>query len=119
MKFNLNLDYKRKDEAKEKMSDAEITADYLEFAVRNVYEKGLEGQKRRIFGRLQRKMDAAIESKEYVIDIEQAEFDLIKKAFNEATFDGALSKYVNVLDDYLESLKFEEAPKEEKNKEGK
>lgn len=66
------------------------------------YRDGLEGQLRRIFGRIQRKCDDAVEKGYDVLELEDSEFDLIKDTFEDSKFPPVLSKYINVLEEEIE-----------------
>ena len=107
-KFDINLNYQlsAKDEAerKGKTTPAEMTEDYLVYSVNGAYPQGMEGQLRRIWGRIQRKLFAAIESKNYVIELEAKEVDLLKKSLASAKFPAIFSKYVTILEDAINSL---------------
>lgn len=106
IKFNIEtIEYKRKPEAIEKLSNAGLTEDYISFAVRNHYAGGLENQWRRIWARVQRKFDTALETKNYEIEIEMGELDFILAAIKGAKFEADISKFVVVLEDTLEALK--------------
>lgn len=106
MEFKINLEYKRKQEAVEKMSDSELTLDYIQFAVKASHPNGLSGTQRRMFGRIQRKFESAIEEGIPSIDLDTSEFDFIKSSFfNEKTlYESTLSKYVNILEDEIERV---------------
>lgn len=79
-----------------------LTCDYLISAVNMKYREGLEGQLRRVFGRIQRKCDEALEKHYDVLELEDSEFDLIKDCFEDAKFPPVLAKYINVLEDEIE-----------------
>ncbi len=79
-----------------------LTCDYLISAVNMKYREGLEGQLRRVFGRIQRKCDEAIEKKYDILELEDSEFDLIQECFEEAKFPPVLAKYINVLEAEIE-----------------
>lgn len=85
-----------------KLTEAELTVDYLTSAVTMKYKEGLEGQLRRVFGRVQRKCDEALEKKYDVLELEDSEFDLIYESFEEAKFPSVLAKYINILEVELE-----------------
>lgn len=80
----------------------ELTAEYINFAVGNAHQQGLEGQQRRIYGRVQRKMDQAIEDGSEEIELEKAECDLLRKAFESCKVPAAVAKYFVVLEDAIE-----------------
>ena len=104
--MNINLDYKItfNKEEKIKVPDArELTFEYIMQAVMQKYEKGIEGSLRRLWGRIQRKFDTAIDAKADTVELEQAEQDFIKEAFMEAKFSPIAAKYVQILEDEIES----------------
>lgn len=84
------------------MSSQETTANYLEGAVASAHPQGLEGQQRRIWGRIQRALDRALDSDATEIEIEQAGLDFLKKAMKECKINPAMSKYFVVLEDEVE-----------------
>ncbi len=88
----------------DEFSNQEITFNYIQIAVADKYKQGLEGQKRRIFSRIQNKFDAAIENKEESIELESAEEDFIKDAFRDAKFPPLLARYVVMLEDEVDKL---------------
>lgn len=57
---------------------------------------------RRIFARVQRKLDDAIESKSDEIELEKAEQDLLKKSFNECKVPAGIAKFFVVLEEEIE-----------------
>jgi hypothetical protein len=79
-----------------------LTCDYLISSINMKYKDGLEGQLRRVFGRIQRKCDEAIDKKYDVLELEDSEFDLIQDCFEDAKFPPILSKYINILEDEIE-----------------
>lgn len=115
-KFKINLDYKRKDpkpgEEKDYLSNSELTQNYIEFAARSKYEKGLEGQLRRCFGRIQRKLDDAVDNKHDEVELEDAEIDFIVGIFdNKVLMPTALAKYLSVLEDEVDRVNAERKKK--------
>lgn len=80
----------------------ELTADYINHAVSNAHQQGLEGQQRRIYGRIQRKLDEAIETDAEEIALEQAESDFLRKAFEACKVPSVIAKYFVVLEDAIE-----------------
>ena len=107
-KIKLDLDYQAKDNNGAK----ELTLSYLEGGVNLFYKQGLEGQKRRMWGRIQRKIDdVADDDKKNVLELEDTEFDFVWDAFKKAQFSPHISKYVNVLESYLEELDKEDLKK--------
>ncbi len=98
--INLNLNYSLPEN--EKLTSQQLTIDYLLSCVNTKHKEGLEGQLRRIFGRVQRKCDEALDKKYDVLELEDSEFDLIKDCFEDAKFPAVLSKYVNILEEEVE-----------------
>jgi hypothetical protein len=107
MKINLNYNLVLPKDNKDikPLSNQELTFEYITQAVMNVYDKGLEGSLRRIWGRIQRKFDTAIESKVETVELEQAEQDFIKKTFEKAKFNPLIARYVQILEDEIDSWK--------------
>lgn len=118
MVFKLSLDYKRTAKAEEEVSNAELTVDYINYAVKTKHKEGLNGSMRRMWGRIQRKFDAAIENEEKSVDLEDSELDFVFEAFKDTKYDTSIAKYVDVLEDYLQS-KREPEKKDEGSKKGK
>lgn len=89
----------------------EMTANYIAYAVGKKHPNGLNGRDRRLYARLQRKLDDAIDQKAGEIDLETGEKDFLRSLFNsdEVKFPPGDSKYVVLLEDEIESLK--ETPK--------
>lgn len=92
-------------------SNIEITCNLITHAILKQHPEGLDGNGpvRRMFGRLQRKMDAALDAKENVLDLEQGEIDMIAKALTESKFPTGWSRLVMQLEDAVYSK--DEAPK--------
>lgn len=99
--MKVNFDYNFKDT---KESPQEITLSLITSAVSQKYEKGLEGQKRRIFGRIQRKLEEAIESKAEEIELEEAEKDFLRSAYKDAKYPAVWSKNIIEFEDEMEKL---------------
>lgn len=102
-KLNINLDYKTPaSNGQAQLSNRELTANYIDAAVGSSHSQGLEGQMRRIFGRVQRKIDEAIESGKDEIELEKAEQDFLRKSFSECKIPAQLVKYFVVLEEEVE-----------------
>jgi len=103
LNINFNVPEKEQDE---NFSNVNLAINYIVYAVKQRYQDGLEGQRRRIWGRMQRKMDAALEKDaETKINLESAEVDFLKGLFtDELRFPAAASKYVVVLEDAIRAL---------------
>ena len=104
--MNINLDYKIPDNERGGFSNAELTRNYLLQAVAAVHPQGIGGQKNRIWGRIQRKVDDAIDEKKDTIDLEKAEIEFLRKDVfsKDPTVHPAASKYFTVLEDEIDSL---------------
>jgi hypothetical protein len=118
LKLKTNLDYKFKYSEEElKNLDAtknDVTLNYLAVAINSKYKDGLEGQKRRIWGRIQKKFADIEESKVYEIEIEEAEKDFILDAFKEAKYPANMSSIVTYFEEeFIEKMT---AKKEEDKK---
>jgi hypothetical protein len=102
--LTINLDYQTPPAAEGdiRKTNSELTENYILHAVNDTHPKGLEGQLRRVFARLQRKLDEAIDSGTDTIELEKAEQDLLRKSFNECKVTPALAKYFVVLEDEIE-----------------
>lgn len=108
-KVTIDLDYKRTPPTQEQLdrgdkvlSSPELTYDYVSYAINNTYKDGLEGSLRRVWGRVQRKFDAAIDQKTGFVELEEAEWDLVNKAFASVKFHPGIAKFVMVLEEELE-----------------
>jgi len=102
--MNINIDYKRTDDATKDTANADLSINYITYAVEQKYKDGLSGSLRRLYGRIQRKLDDALESNSYDIDLEEAEKDFLKDAFRDAKFPSGTSKYVILLEDEINKL---------------
>jgi len=102
--LNLNLPYKRSQEATAQSSNVDFTALLIGLAVESANEKGLEGKSRRVFGRLQRKLDAAIDASQESVEVEDAELDLINDSLKRARFLARQSKHVLLIEEELERI---------------
>lgn len=96
--------FKKNKEAEEKeLTDSELTKDYLYNAIISTYPR-MKGQMRRVFGRIQRAVDEAINTGKDEIELDDAGKELIRKSFETAEFSAHLSKYVIVLEDEIAKL---------------
>lgn len=85
---------------------ADLTLNYIQSSIRMKYEKGLENQFRRINNRIISKIDEAIESKTYEIELEESEKDFIKKSFETSVFPVEMTKYICIFEDeFIEKFK--------------
>lgn len=108
-KMKLNIDYRlreadRKGDDGNEVDSRELTWNYISYAVNTKYKNGIEGQLRRLWGRIQRKIDEAIEKKEDEVALEKAEVDFIKKAVEECNYLPQMSLYISPLEDEIERL---------------
>ena len=107
-KFNINLPYlNEKEAAATPLTNQELTLDYVTGVITAANKQGLEGQKRRIFSRIQRKLEEAIETKAESIDIEVAELDLLEKSFEGAALPAQISKFICILEDEVDRIRKE------------
>lgn len=97
--MKLNLEYKLPKGTD--LSNEQLTVNYIETAISSANPQGLELQNRKIFSRIQRKLDEALESKKEV-EFEKAELDLLVDSFRVAKFPPAASKYVVLLEQEIE-----------------
>lgn len=105
--LNLAQDYNRpalKEGEPERLSDVELSLDYITYALNSAYPQGVEGQLRRQIGRVQRKLDETIAQKRSEVDLESNEIDLLKECFRKSKFNPMLSKYVVVLEEAIEKI---------------
>lgn len=108
MKINFKLGLSEK-ENPEKQSEQEIVYNWVLYAVSKKYEKGLKGQLLRVFGRLQRKFESAIDEKDDEIILEESEKDLIQKSFgDDVDFPSYSSKIVSVIMQEVENFNKQE-----------
>lgn len=120
MKLLIDIDYRRKSEAVQEISNSELTLDYFEYAVGKKYPQGasMSGTKRRTFARISRKMEDAIEDGLTHIELNDAERDFLKTVFKEELeVDPRLAKYFveleTVVEDFLDATKGEQGNSEE------
>ena len=104
MKINLNYGIKT-EIGHEAPMPQEVTFDYISSAINQKYQKGLAGAERRLWARVQRKFDTAIEENAETVELEAAEQDFIRIAFNAALYPPHLARLVQVLEDEIESWK--------------
>lgn len=112
--MKVNIDYGRTPEMEAQSSNQALTRDYMEFQVQQTFPN-LEGKEQvRIYGRLQRKFDKAVDEKSEEINLEEAEKDFIKDAFKTVKFPAQIAKYavrlVDVIDSWDEKKTAEAAP---------
>lgn len=97
--------YNIKDEKEEKVKDAQITFNFISMGVNSKYPNGLDEEYRRSFAHIQNKFDKAIEDNEKSVNLEEAEFNLIKNSIQDGKFAAINSKLVVMLEDAIEESK--------------
>lgn len=111
--MKLTVDYKKNEPKKgeEIESDIDTTVNLISYCVSKAYPDGFDGNGplRRMYGRLQRKMEDAVESQTNELDLESAELDLVIKALKDAQTPIGWSKYMGALEDALHELPKSEA----------
>lgn len=85
------------------LSDREMTVDYITFATNQAFPEGLDGQKRRVFGRIDRKLQNALKEQLDEIELEEAEKDFLKEVFlrKDPKFRADLARFVIILEDEI------------------
>lgn len=82
-----------------------LTADYIEHAVLQKYPTGLDGQKRRTWGRIQRKLDTAVTENSELIGLTEDEVYFLRQVFkDEILYKADIAKYVIILDEELDRI---------------
>jgi len=99
--MDINIEYNRPLSEEKAVSNAELTENYINSATQMFYKDGLDGQKRRIFGRIQHKLDDALTTKNYEVDFEAAELDFISNVAEKVNFPAHLSRYFVCLEDAI------------------
>ena len=112
--FDLNIDYKliypatmeKPSDEEQAKAHAELTRDYIEFAITYSHKEGLNSQYRRIYAGLRSKIDTALEDKTYSIEITDSEIKFIKDALldENTKFNATIAKYVISLEDAILGL---------------
>lgn len=108
-KLQLEIDYGRPKEMVEQTNNLALTQNYIEFAVNQKFPQ-LKGQLLRVYSRIQRKLEAAVEAKQPDLELEAAEVDFIKDAFKDVAFSSGLAKFAVRLIDVIDNLGKEEKP---------
>lgn len=112
-KFDLNVDFKldakKEDgtdytEVEVRKANAELANNYIETAVLMANRDGLDSQFRRIWVKINLKIQTALNTGDYEVEFEQGEFDFIKRAVTEAKFSPTIAKYVVALEDAILSV---------------
>lgn len=112
--MKVNINYGRTPEMEAQSTNQSLTRDYIEFQVQSAYPNMEGKEKVRTYGRIQRKLDEAVEKNSEEIVLEEAEKDMIKDCFKNPKFPAQISKYAVKLLDVVDSLdeKKAEAPVE-------
>lgn len=101
--MNINIDYRLKLRENEVApSNQELTLNFLEGAVANAHPQGLSSRERRLWSRVQLKLDDAVNAKAYSIDLEKAEKDFILDCFKNAKLNSVAAKNIVLLEQELE-----------------
>lgn len=103
-KLKLDLDYQRNKQQEKELSSIGLSSNYIHFAVAQVHQQGLKGQLRRVWGRLQRKLESAVQDNLNSIILDEDEQKLVISSFADVSFPPDLAKYVIVLEDEIEKL---------------
>lgn len=74
----------------------------LALAATTAHERGLEGQLRRLYGRVQRKIEEAVDENREDVELEINEFDFIKKAVEHGRFAPSIAKFVEVVENEID-----------------
>lgn len=101
IKTNIDYKFKYSDEELKDLdaTKTDVTLNYLASAINSKYKDGLEGQKRRLWGRIQRKFETMEETKVYELELEVAEVDFIKDAFKDAKYPANMAVTVSYFED--------------------
>lgn len=99
MDFNLNIDYKRSEELEKLTNNVDLTVDYFNYVVNNVYPNGMEGQMGRLWGRMQRKLLNASDSQIAILPLGDSEIDFLEKCFEKVKYPSNVAMYFLVLED--------------------
>ena len=102
--LHLKLPYSKPepDQGQEREADEITTLNLLTYMINATYPE-LEGQTRRIYGRLQIKLEKAVDEKLSEVSLETAEAEFLKKVVGAKT-PSKWSKFVMVLEDELLTL---------------
>ncbi len=82
---------------------AELSRDYIEYAVSSHYKEGLNSQWRRVYSNIQKKIAEAISTKTFEVDFSEVEMSFLKMSFDskDTKFSAALAQYVVTLEDEI------------------
>lgn len=103
--FIVNLDYHQGRAVDDNQpSNQALTFNYVNYAVEAKHKDGLRPRDRRLYARLQDKLDAAIQDRSQTIEIEKAEVDFLKDCFKDCRFPPQLSRFVVLLEEEIDGL---------------
>jgi hypothetical protein len=108
-KLNLAVDYKLvgpDGKTGTPKDHGELSKGYIEYAVSAKYKDGLNGQLRRVYGRIQANIGTAIATEEYEIELDEKEVKFLKDAFSDEVtkFPASVAQYVVALEDAILAL---------------
>jgi len=118
--LRINIDYKAKPDpaAAKQLTHQELTENYLNFGINAKYPDGIDGQLKRTVGRLQRKIEEAVENNKDTVELEESEFDLITNAVETAKYPTHLCRFVILLEDAIREAKIVKSAREEELERG-
>lgn len=102
--LNVKLDYYKGKRKSEDPKEQSLTANYIQFAVDSKHKDGLKLRDRKIYSRIQDKLDEAVEQDLSIVVFEQAEIDFLKDAFKDSKFPAILSRQTVMLETAIEQL---------------
>jgi hypothetical protein len=119
VKLNLDLNYNRSEPTDDVLcpycqgnltrhqqppqgTNSELTGEYLRFAVASSHPDGVGGQARRIWGRIDRAIDEALDQKNTSIEIERAGYEFLKKSIDKCKVNSRLVKFFVILEDEIQ-----------------
>ena len=105
MKLNIKLAYGL-DASKE--SPQRTSLNVLEMFVNSAHKDGVDGHYRRMWGRIQRKFEEAVEKNQESVELDGSEVDLLKNAIREGKIPTIYAKFSVILEDEIEKLTNEE-----------
>lgn len=106
--FNINLavDYKivyPEGTAPEdaELAKAQLSKNYIEYAVTAAYKAGLDSEQRKIYARAEKKIEEAIANKTYIAELNLVEHKIIADAFTspDCKFAPGIAKYVTAFEE--------------------
>lgn len=106
--FNINLDVDYKISYPEgttpedlHLAHAQLSRNYIEYAITSAHKDGLSQEERKIYARLEEKIDKCITDKSYVVECGPVDYALIKNAFASPNckFMAPVAKYVTAFEE--------------------